>query len=188
MPATPTYALPYPASTDPADVPADVKKLADRIEVVVGPGTANGQIPVWDNAAKKWVAAARELAYAQIVANVSLTGSGQGNATTIVTAPAVTFDGATPVYVDFFAPLFEATVVAVLVLFEDGVALGNIAELKPSAASNIQVPAYVRRKITPTAAAHTYSIRGYVGGGTAQIAAGNGGAGFLPAFIRIERA
>jgi microcystin-dependent protein len=32
---TPTFLLPYPAETDPADVPVDVKALADRLEVVL---------------------------------------------------------------------------------------------------------------------------------------------------------
>jgi microcystin-dependent protein len=32
---TPSFALPYPAATDPADVPKDVKALADRLEVVL---------------------------------------------------------------------------------------------------------------------------------------------------------
>ena len=35
MPATPTYALPYPAAGDPADVPVDMQELADRIEAVL---------------------------------------------------------------------------------------------------------------------------------------------------------
>ena len=56
MAATPVYALPYPVSTDPADVPADVKRLADRIEAAIGPGSATGQVPVWDQTSKTWVA------------------------------------------------------------------------------------------------------------------------------------
>jgi len=36
MPATPTYAFPYPAPADPADVPADMGELATRMEVVLG--------------------------------------------------------------------------------------------------------------------------------------------------------
>lgn len=35
MPTTPVYALPYPASTDPADVPLDMQELAERVEVVL---------------------------------------------------------------------------------------------------------------------------------------------------------
>jgi hypothetical protein len=37
MPTTPVYALPYPAQTDPADVPTDMQELAERIEAVFAP-------------------------------------------------------------------------------------------------------------------------------------------------------
>src|SRR5215475_3155557 len=59
MPSTPTYALPYPASTNVPDVPTDLAALCNRIEVAIAPGTATGQIPVWDNTAKTWGPAAR---------------------------------------------------------------------------------------------------------------------------------
>ena len=35
MPATPIYALPYPAPSDPADMPLDLQELADRIEAIL---------------------------------------------------------------------------------------------------------------------------------------------------------
>lgn len=35
MPNTPIYALPYPASSDPADVPVDLQELADRMELML---------------------------------------------------------------------------------------------------------------------------------------------------------
>ena len=37
MGTTPTYLLPYPEATDPADVPIDMKELAERIEAIVRP-------------------------------------------------------------------------------------------------------------------------------------------------------
>lgn len=48
MPATPTYALRYPAATDPADVPADMQKLATDTEAAITGATipkpvVNGQ-------------------------------------------------------------------------------------------------------------------------------------------------
>lgn len=36
MPATAKFALPYPAATDPADVPTDMNKLATRIDTIGG--------------------------------------------------------------------------------------------------------------------------------------------------------
>lgn len=35
MGTTPVYALPYPAATDPADVPVDMQELAERVEAVL---------------------------------------------------------------------------------------------------------------------------------------------------------
>ena len=37
MGTTPTYALPYPELTDVANVPADTRELAERVEAVLGP-------------------------------------------------------------------------------------------------------------------------------------------------------
>jgi hypothetical protein len=51
MPATPILALPYPAPTDPADVPTDMGELANQIEAVRGannglaPLDAGGHVP-----------------------------------------------------------------------------------------------------------------------------------------------
>jgi microcystin-dependent protein len=43
MPSTPTYALPYPAETDTADVPRDIQALAARLDSVLpGVGTPTG--------------------------------------------------------------------------------------------------------------------------------------------------
>lgn len=39
MPATPILGLPYPAETDPADVPKDVQALADKLDATVLPAT-----------------------------------------------------------------------------------------------------------------------------------------------------
>lgn len=36
MPATPLHALPYPALTDTADVPRDIRALADRLDPIMG--------------------------------------------------------------------------------------------------------------------------------------------------------
>src|SRR5262249_42703483 len=52
---TTTWQLPYPAETDPADVPVDIKKLADRLETVLTQLKAGGAIPgeirAWPGAA-----------------------------------------------------------------------------------------------------------------------------------------
>jgi hypothetical protein len=55
---TPVYQLPYPSAADPADVPADMQRLADRVEVAIAPGSSSGQVLAWDNVSKTWKAAA----------------------------------------------------------------------------------------------------------------------------------
>jgi hypothetical protein len=48
MGSTPIYALPYPEATDPADVPLDMRELAERIEAVLGGfGAWQAYTPVW---------------------------------------------------------------------------------------------------------------------------------------------
>ena len=51
---TSVYQLPYPSPPDPADVPADMQALAQRIEAAIKPGTAAGQTPQWDATNKVW--------------------------------------------------------------------------------------------------------------------------------------
>ena len=51
MPTTPKLLLPYPVATDPADVPADVQRLAAQVDTVAGANSglatldASGKIP-----------------------------------------------------------------------------------------------------------------------------------------------
>lgn len=192
MPATPVYQLPYPAAADPADVPLDMQELADAIEAKIGPGTAAGQIPIWDNTAKKWVAGSRQLAYAEITANVTISATAEASATTIMTAPAVTLDGSTAIRVECFLPALTtaaaANAVVVLPLFDGGTSLGLIGQFRTPAAIGAQTPVLVSRQFTPSAASHTYSLRGFQSGGNGTLFAGAGGAGaFLPAYIRVSR-
>lgn len=46
MPATPNLALPYPVETDTADVPRDIKALADRLDLSGGYGSVLPAAPV----------------------------------------------------------------------------------------------------------------------------------------------
>jgi microcystin-dependent protein len=54
MGQTAIFNLPYPAETDPADVPVDMKELADRLEVVLGQLQA-ATPPKADSGDLKWV-------------------------------------------------------------------------------------------------------------------------------------
>jgi len=168
MPTTPNSKLPYPASTDTADVPRDIQNLAVALD---------------------------QVAYAEFTANVTLTATAAASANTVVTAPAVTFDGATAVMIWFFTPLLSPATVgnaaAILNLWDGSTDLGYLAQvINPAVGAQAAATVLASRRLTPTAAAHTYSVRGWISAGTsATVNAGAGGAGaYLPGYIRIARA
>jgi hypothetical protein len=78
------------------------------------------------------------------------------------------------------------------VLFDNGSSIGilggteNAVRSTGSTTGSIHAPVHQERRLTPSAAAHVYSIRCFVSGGTATINAGTGVAGSdMPAYIRI---
>jgi hypothetical protein len=129
-----------------------------------------------------------EYAYTEFTSTVSVTATTEAGATTIVTAPAVTLDGSTIVMVEFFSPAVAPAAGAgnfvQMVLF-DGTSIGIAGTVSPSSGS---IPVVIRRRLTPSAGAHTYSMRGYVNAGTATAVGGIGGGGAaLPGFIRVTK-
>jgi hypothetical protein len=219
---TPTLALPYPEATDPADVPADIHELATALDGIVTPRTlvdakgdliaatapdtigrlpvgANGQVLTADSAQAagvKWAAApaaSPELAYAEITATVTVTATVEASATLVVTAPAFTADGTTPIIVQFVcqggAPASAVGAYVQAILFQDGASIGAMATVLNPAAAGMQAPIHAARRFTPAAGSRTFSIRAICGSGNASIIAGAGGSGVNnPAFIRISRA
>jgi hypothetical protein len=191
--ATTVYQLPYPVPADPADVPADMQALANRIEAVIAPGSASGQIPIWDNAAHKWTpgtppAQGAELVYTEGTAAVVVNSITQA-AITIVTAAATTFDGS-PAWLEFFAP--QATLSGganqgiQFWLFDGAVNLGAIAQIVGS--SVVGGPIIGRRKLTPSAGSHTYTVRANsLAAGSNSVSAGTGPGGYVPLYIRATR-
>jgi hypothetical protein len=131
-----------------------------------------------------------ELAYTEITSNVSVTATVEASATTIVTAGAFTFDGSTKALIIFYSPLVITAAVAsatvTLWLFEDGSSIGALGTVKTAAGVDTRVPVTVARRMTPSAASHTYSIRATQSGGNGTVAAAAGGSGnTFPAYIRI---
>jgi len=131
-----------------------------------------------------------ELAYTEITSNVSVTATVEASATTIVTAGAFTFDGSTKALIIFYSPLVITAAVAsatvTLWLFEDGSSIGALGTVKTAAGVDTRVPVTVARRMTPSAASHTYSVRATQSGGNGTVAAAAGGSGnTFPAYIRI---
>jgi hypothetical protein len=133
-----------------------------------------------------------ELGYAQITTNVNLTVVAEASAVTIVTAPAITVDGATAILIEFFTMQMQAAAGAsnLINLWEGANNLGYIGQLSNPATAALVTSMRLMRRFTPTAGSHTYTIKGYALAGAGLIGAGAGGAAGVisPSFVRITRA
>lgn len=129
---------------------------------------------VRDNMKEVW----HEVAYVEFTATVS---SSSAVLVDVVSAGSVTYAGF-PILVEFYSPYVAIVSTGRLALIGDGTDLGNLA------ASNADGGTGGKRRLTPSAAAHTYKVQiaGSGGGGTSSVVAGAGGvATNLPGFIRI---
>lgn len=131
-----------------------------------------------------------ELDYVEITSNVSVTATTEGTANTVVTGSAVAYDGSTIVIITFFSPQVNpsGSATMTIILVDGSTVLGQLEVINTSA--GIYKSSRLERRLTPSNASHTYSIRAYTSSGTATVFAGAGGTGGtnLPAFIRITRA
>jgi hypothetical protein len=135
-----------------------------------------------------------EFDYVQVTSgNVSITATTEGSANTIVTANAVAYDGSTVIMLEFFCPFAASpagNINIIVVLYDDtgggAASIGRWGQQTGSDGTNIQrVPFRLTRRITPSNATHTYSVRAYVDSGTGTINNGAGGSGnYMPLFLR----
>lgn len=138
--------------------------------------------------------AGKELDYVQITSPATITATTEATSQAVVTGSAVTYDGSTIIEIEFYSQYGEvedASGASLIVLLYDGATvLGRLATITNVAAAALRVPLCLKRRITPSAASHTYSIKAYstVATANAAISAGAGGTGAaLPAFLRITR-
>lgn len=155
---------------------------------------ANGKVPVADSSQTtgiRWdYPPGYELDYVQKTSNTSITATSDSTADTIVTGASMSFDG-TAIIIEFFTPFMAnptGNINIELELYEDGSRIGHLGQ--ETGESVIQrVPVLVRRKHTPSAGTHQYSIRAFVDSGTGTINGGAGGAGaYMPCYMRITKA
>jgi hypothetical protein len=133
-----------------------------------------------------------EMDYVEITSAASITATAEASANTVVTASAITFDGSTAVIIEFFsdAGAVQGTASAFLTgyLYDGSSSIGILWQLRTVANTSHVAPIFVRRRITPSAAAHTYSIRATTTSGTSTVNAGAAGTGnHQPAYIRITK-
>lgn len=128
-----------------------------------------------------------EFDYVEFTSPVSITATTEATANTVVTANAVSYDGSQIVLIEFQCTYTQPSGTNALqfVLYDGSSSIGLIGFSAPSAGSTGFPPQRMARRLTPSAAAHTYSIRALTGGGTAVVGAGAGGSGaYMPGFIR----
>jgi hypothetical protein len=168
MPTTPILQLPYPAATDPADVPTDMGELATRIETVRGAVNglaslgADGKVPAAQLPAAA-AGAGAELVYAQITANMTISG-GAGSPTLIVQTPAYTFDGSTVVYLEFHTPGAQigASDQLIFLCLEDAPSIATFPPVSSGGSAVVILwPVFYRFKWTPAAGSHVYKWYAY---------------------------
>lgn len=159
------------------DVATDaIWTTAGKVAVATGTATATEQWPP-----------GHEFDYAQVTSGGNITATVEASADTLITGASVTYDGSTVVIIEayFLGLASPSGQTAYLLLFDGSTSLGYIAQ----GMVNLNPTVYVRRRLTPSAGAHTYSIRAITTGGTATFTAGAGGAGAnMPAFMRITKA
>lgn len=134
-----------------------------------------------------------EFDYAEFTSDVTVSATTEAGANTVVTGNAVTYDGATIVMIEFFSPHVDPQTTAGaniwIVLYDGAASVGHWGLAQTPANATTRVPVYLRRRLTPSAASHTYSARAYRGTANGGIAAGAGGNGaVMPGFIRITKA
>lgn len=137
-----------------------------------------------------------ELDYVQITSNVTITSTSDGasGGTAIIDGNAVTYDGSTRICIEFYtdALLLTAAIAGHLVrinLYDGTTDLGRMAEAAGVVTGvSHRFPVLARRLLTPSAASHTYHIRGIkdASGDTASVLADAGGSTLrMPAYMRI---
>jgi hypothetical protein len=158
MPTTPIYALPYPAATDPADVPLDMQELAERVEAIAQP-----------------------LAYVERTTSLTVTTTVQQ----FVSAGAITYE-AQPILIEFFAARCNSNAATMAVqLFDASTNLGDLAVF--TGAIEAPGRAARRLTPTAGSHTYRIQALMSAGTGTIWAGAGGPG-GAMPAFIRITRA
>lgn len=126
-----------------------------------------------------------EFDYVEITTGGNVTATSDATANTIVTGNAVSYDGSTVIYVEFYSPFMTiGTTFVTVVLYDGSSSIGRLG-----ITSSGRDPLFARRRLTPSNASHTYSVRAFVDAGTGTFNAGSGGAsGYMPSYIRQVKA
>lgn len=142
---------------------------------------------VWNSEIVDNVNYLEEVAYTQFTANVTVSVTSEATATSVVSAGAITYE-AVPHMIEFFAPSLDSNGDTLHIILQDGsTVLGDLYQGAGSGAAD--TVGTLQRRITPTAASHTYQVKAWISAGSGTIHAGAGGTGAtrFPGFIRIYK-
>jgi|SRR5579859_1175243 len=163
--------------------------------VTVTGTAASGDVPVASSSsAGTWAfPPGHEFDYAEFTSDIAITASTEGTAQTIVAGNSVTYDGSTVVLITFFCPVIQGTTAGIVrvILLDGSTSLGWLTnEYQGVEGNNNFLFGMVSRRLTPSAAAHTYTIAAFNSAAAKQtdFQAGAGGSGtLLPGYIRITK-
>lgn len=175
--------------------------MATNPPVTIGPFTnvpapGSGVKSDWPQQISQYVTDhASELFYGQIVADIALTAVTAATAHSIIPGAAVTYQ-AKPIMLEFFSQQIQlpnngAQAGISIGLFDGNTDIGYLGQFVTPVAGVMLVSTTLRRRLTPTAGAHTYNVRAWITGTTgAKIGAGPGGAAGVvaPAYLRVTGA
>jgi hypothetical protein len=132
----------------------------------------------------------REVNYSEFTADVNVTATTVGSANQIITSGAITYENV-PHLIEFFCPNVTSVGADLYVILRDSTTvLGTINILLAGSGGH---GIYAARRLTPSAASHTFNVAGWLGSAdTVVIEAGSGGTAGndttpFPGFIRIRR-
>jgi hypothetical protein len=150
-----------------------------KVAVATGSATATEQWPP-----------AHEFDYAQFTADVTISATSEGAANTVIAGNSVTYDGS-PVLVQFFSPRVDLGVAATLVLdlYMDSTIQGRMNVLTAPTALSLIVVANGFMRVTPSNAAHTFTVKGWRATANCTVGGAAGGTGaHIPGFVRVTKA
>lgn len=131
------------------------------------------------------------LGYTEFTGIVTANNVAEAAATQIVAAPAITFDGATPVVVEFGADSFApgGGLTGGINLWDGATDLGRMFDAVTVTLTADTPAGPLHRRLTPTNASHTYSARVWTTTvSNFNVTGGAGGAGTkMPGYIKISR-
>ena len=131
-----------------------------------------------------------EVAYAEFTADVSVTATTVGTANQIVSAGPVTYEAVPHLIEIYICTTVSAAMGCRFILRDSTTVLGTLAI---ASSSTSEAGLGLSRRITPTAAAHTYNVAAWLASaGTWTMKAGTGGTAgdtttYLPGYIRVTR-